>query len=168
MRKMIKMCSAFMAAVAVMTFIPSEVLAFDETMAPAVEVPAEQSEQAPAGPTYIDVSIDDQMLVYYVNGVPALITPCVTGGPGHGTPRGFFAINSCIPGKYLTGPTWHVWVNRWMRFAGNCGIHDASWRRKFGGDIYKHNGSHGCVNIPSDQASQLYNMVGIGTIVVVH
>ncbi len=55
-----------------------------------------------------------------------------------------------------------------MRFAGNCGIHDASWRRKFGGDIYKHNGSHGCVNIPSDQAAQLYNMVGIGTIVVVH
>lgn len=123
---------------------------------------------APLSQTYIDVSIDTQTLVYYLNGVPALITPCVTGQPGRGTPRGVFAINSCIPGKYLTGPTWHVWVNRWMRFCGNCGIHDASWRKSFGGDIYKTNGSHGCVNIPHDQAVQLYSMVGVGTPVIVH
>ena len=118
--------------------------------------------------TYIDVSIDNQMLVYYVNGTPALITPCVTGKPGRGTPRGVFAINSCVPGKYLNGPTWHVWVNRWMRFCGNVGIHDATWRKSFGGEIYKSNGSHGCVNIPHDQAVLLYSMVGVGTPVIVH
>ena len=123
---------------------------------------------ASTGMTYIDISIDNQILTYFVNGQVALTTPCVTGGPKNGTPRGVFMIDSKVPGKYLTGPTWHVWVNRWMRFAGNCGIHDASWRRNFGGDIYMHNGSHGCVNIPPDQATQLYNMVGIGTVVVVH
>ncbi|MBO4266688.1 MAG: L,D-transpeptidase [Lachnospiraceae bacterium] len=135
----------------------------------AMEMPnAEEPAVTPVAPTYIDVSIDTQTLVYYVNGVPALITPCVTGQPGRGTPRGVFAINSCVPGKYLTGPTWHVWVNRWMRFCGNCGIHDASWRKSFGGEIYKTNGSHGCVNIPHDQAVQLYSMVGVGTPVIVH
>ena len=118
--------------------------------------------------TYVDISIDNQILTYFVNGAVALTTPCVTGGPKNSTPRGVFAVDSMVPGKYLTGPTWHVWVNRWMRFCGNCGIHDASWRRSFGGNIYMRNGSHGCVNIPSDKANQLYNMIGIGTMVIVH
>ena len=118
--------------------------------------------------TYIDISIDNQTLAYYVNGSPVLVTPCVTGSPGRGTPKGVFQINSCVPGKYLNGKTWHVWVNRWMRFCGNVGIHDATWRKSFGGEIYKTNGSHGCVNIPHDKAIQLYSMVGVGTPVIVH
>ena len=134
---------------------------------PVIQTPAVEPVQAlPA--TYIDISIDNQTLVYYVNGNPVLVTPCVTGKPGRSTPKGVFAINSCVPGKYLNGPTWHVWVNRWMRFCGNVGIHDASWRKQFGGEIYKSNGSHGCVNIPSDQANLLYSMVGVGTTVIVH
>ncbi|MCR5591521.1 MAG: L,D-transpeptidase [Lachnospiraceae bacterium] len=120
------------------------------------------------GMTYIDVSLDNQILTYFVNGAPVLTTPCVTGGPRNSTPRGVFAINSLVPGKYLSGPTWHVWVNRWMRFCGNCGIHDASWRRSFGGNIYRSNGSHGCVNIPPSVANQLYGMVTLGTVVIVH
>ncbi len=118
--------------------------------------------------TYIDVDIANQTLTYFVNGTVALYTPCVTGSPGRSTPRGMFQINSCVPGKYLNGPTWHVWVDRWMRFCGGCGIHDATWRKSFGGNIYKTNGSHGCVNIPHDQALALYNMVGVGTPVYVH
>lgn len=118
--------------------------------------------------TYIDVDIANQTLTYFVNGAAVLYTPCVTGSPGRSTPRGLFQINSCIPGKYLNGPSWHVWVDRWMRFYGSCGIHDAKWRKSFGGDIYLKNGSHGCVNIPHDQAVALYNMVGIGTTVYVH
>ena len=129
---------------------------------------AAEDAAAASGMTYVDISLDNQTLTYFVNGVPAITTPCVTGGPKNGTPRGVFAINTKTPGKYLTGPTWHVWVNRWMRFCGNVGIHDASWRKKFGGNIYKSNGSHGCVNIPGNVANQLYNMVGIGTVVIVH
>jgi lipoprotein-anchoring transpeptidase ErfK/SrfK len=124
--------------------------------------------ETPAYLTYIDISIDNQMLVYYVNGSPVLITPCVTGSPGRSTPKGVWQINSCIPGKRLKGATWNVWVDRWMRFCGNCGIHDAKWRKSFGGEIYKTNGSHGCVNIPHDQAVLLYSMVGVGTTVIVH
>ncbi|MBR4719920.1 MAG: L,D-transpeptidase [Lachnospiraceae bacterium] len=143
-----------------------------ETIIPVVStdlaIPVVQ-EPAPApAMTYIDISIDNQMLAYYVNGSPVLVTPCVTGKPGRSTPRGVFAINSCVPGKYLNGPTWHVWVDRWMRFCGNVGIHDANWRKQFGGEIYKSNGSHGCVNIPHDQAVLLYSMVGVGTPVIVH
>ena len=146
--------------------------------APVVEQPVVQPvAEQPAAPesapianlsTYVDVCIATQTVVYYENGTPVLASPCVTGSPGRSTPVGIFMINNCTPGKYLTGPTWHVWVDRWMRFSGNCGLHDASWRKAFGGDIYLHNGSHGCVNLPHDMAVALYDRVGIGTVVVVH
>ena len=41
-----------------------------------------------------------------------------------------------------------------------------SWRSKFGGEIYKTNGSHGCVNTLTDIMAQLYDMLEIGTPVI--
>ncbi|SFC80914.1 L,D-transpeptidase [Butyrivibrio sp. YAB3001] len=120
--------------------------------------------------TYVDVDIANQQMTYYVLGEPVLSSAIVTGNASNGndTPTGTFYINTKIPGKYLVGPTWNVWVDRWMKFTGNVGLHDASWRSEFGGDIYKRNGSHGCVNLPSDVAKTLYDMVDIGTMVKVH
>lgn len=46
------------------------------------------------------------------------------------------------------------------------GIHDADWRREFGGEIYRTNGSHGCINTPPEVMSELYELVEIGTPVV--
>ena len=120
--------------------------------------------------TYVDVDIANQQMIYYVNSIPVLSSSIVTGNvnKGNGTPTGVFYINSKIPGKRLVGPTWDVWVDRWMRFTGNVGLHDASWRKEFGGDVYTRNGSHGCVNLPSDVAKALYDMVEVGTMVRVH
>lgn len=120
--------------------------------------------------TYVDVDLTNQQMNYYVNGEVVLSSAIVSGNVnnGNGTPTGVFYINAKVPGKYLVGPTWNVWVDRWMRFTGAVGLHDASWRSEFGGDIYKHNGSHGCVNLPSDVANSLYDMVSVGTMVVVH
>ncbi len=138
--------------------------------AAANETPAAQP--LPGGGTYIDVNIAEQTVNYFENGIVKLSTPCVTGNVtlGNGTPTGTFAINTLIPGKYLTGPTWNVWVDRWMRFTPDAaiGLHDASWRSNFGGDIYLTSGSHGCVNLPHDAAVQLFDMASIGTTVVVH
>lgn len=129
-------------------------------------------EELPYGGTYIDIDITNQTLTYYLNGEVALSTPCVTGNEstGNGTPTGVYSIMTHTPGKYLVGPTWNVWVDRWMRFTPNAaiGIHDASWRSSFGGNIYQTNGSHGCVNLPHDAAYQLFDMASIGTTVVVH
>ena len=55
-----------------------------------------------------------------------------------------------------------------MPFVYGQGLHDASWRSRFGGNIYIYNGSHGCVNMPRSEVSKLYNMVEIGTPVYVH
>lgn len=127
-------------------------------------------EETPEQTTFVDVNLSGQSLVYYVEGQPVLTTSIVSGNEsdGHNTPTGVFFIDTKVPGKYLVGPTWNVWVDRWMKFTGTVGIHDATWRSKFGGEIYKTNGSHGCVNIPHDVALKLYDMVDIGTMVVVH
>ena len=121
--------------------------------------------------TYVDVDIANQTMTLYVNGMSVLTSPCVTGTPknNRSTPTGAFYIMEKIPGKRLKGDTWDVWVDRWMKFTkGAVGLHDASWRKKFGGNIYKTNGSHGCVNLPTDVAYSLYDLVVVGTPVIVH
>jgi hypothetical protein len=55
-----------------------------------------------------------------------------------------------------------------MPFLGGYGLHDASWRSEFGGDIYIHEGSHGCPNMPVEIAGQVYDNVSIGTPVIVY
>ncbi len=121
--------------------------------------------------TYVDVDLTNQTVTYIVNGVAVMSSPCVTGDTSkkRSTPTGTYAVFGHVNGTYLTGPTWHNWVDYWMPFTrGGCGLHDATWRRKFGGEIYKTNGSHGCVNLPHDFAKELFNVVTIGTVVKVH
>lgn len=121
--------------------------------------------------TYIDVDLTAQHVTYILDGNIAFESDCVSGDVSkhRSTPTGTFAIYGHVPGQYLTGPTWRNWVDYWMPFSpGGCGLHDATWRKKFGGEIYKTNGSHGCVNLPHDKAKELFDMVGIGTVVIVH
>lgn len=124
---------------------------------------------APAFSTYVDINIDAQTLTYYKDNQIVLQSSIVTGNvsKGRSTPKGIFEIYSKVNGKYLTGPTWKNWVDYWMPFNQSIGLHDATWRSEFGGTIYQNSGSHGCVNLPHDVASQLFSMVEQGTIVVV-
>ena len=66
----------------------------------------------------------------------------------------------------MIGEDYRTPVSYWMAVYGNIGIHDATWRGKFGGSIYKTNGSHGCINTPMKAVSQLYEMVEEGTPVI--
>ena len=57
-------------------------------------------------------------------------------------------------------------VTYWMPFNGGIGLHDASWRSKFGGTIYQTSGSHGCVNLPPASAATLYDLLYKGIPVI--
>lgn len=121
--------------------------------------------------TYVDVDIEKQLVTYFKKGQIEFQCYCVSGcvNTKHDTPKGVFWIRCKVPGKRLKGPTWDCWVNRWMRFTDTaCGFHDATWRGSFGGEIYKNNGSHGCVNLSKEAAYTLYDYVKVGTIVIVH
>lgn len=53
-----------------------------------------------------------------------------------------------------------------MLFNVHIGIHDASWWYFFGGDIYKRNGSHGCVNTPLYLAKRIFENIEEGTPII--
>lgn len=119
---------------------------------------------------YIEVDISDQKLYYYVNNELVVETPIITGYDNkHDTRLGSFQIYEKTKGRYLAGEDYRVWVDYWMRFDKGIGLHDASWRHGvFGGEIYKKNGSHGCVNMPSDKAAYVYENAKMKTRVLVH
>ncbi len=48
------------------------------------------------------------------------------------------------------------------------GLHDASWRSAFGGSIYQYNGSHGCINLPPQNAEKVFNLVDGSMPVIVY
>ena len=120
------------------------------------------------GGTYIEIDMTQQKMYYYADGVLILETDVVTGNTGRrmGTPEGInFAYNK-ERDRSLRGPGYASFVKYWMPVKGGVGIHDASWRSKFGGTIYKTNGSHGCINTPEDIMTQLYDMAEVGTPVI--
>lgn len=152
-----------------------------------IEIPAKQSAQAwtAAGGqdwsnSYIDVSLGEQYARYYVDGTLTWESYLVSGNTStrHGTPTGVYAVNTYKgTNQTLIGfdedhdgkPDYKSHVNYWIPFVGNVvAFHDAPWRAKFGGSIYQYNGSHGCINLPADKAAELYNLVPVGTVVVVH
>ncbi len=142
------------------------------TMKPVYQYSAKSRAENDLGGTYVEISIDDQRMWCYKDGELIVDTPVVTGDiskEGRATPKGgVWAIDAKQTDRILRGEGYASHVDFWMPFNGGVGIHDADWRSKFGGEIYKTNGSHGCINTPHDNAEKIYNAVSIGTAVVVY
>lgn len=117
----------------------------------------------------IEISIGDQHLWYWQNGEVYMETDIVTGWKNKwDTPKGVYRILNMIDGVYLIGADYKTWVDKWMRIWNGYGLHDATWRNKFGGTIYQKDGSHGCINLPPKFAATLYDMVEPGDCVVIY
>lgn len=122
--------------------------------------------------TYVEVSITEQHLWFYKDGELVMNSPVVTGTKGkHDTPKGVYFISEKVNGKNLRGADYVTWVNKWMRITNRGhGLHDAYWRKAgtFGGNTYKSNGSHGCINLPKSFAYKLYYVVNVKDCVVIY
>lgn len=120
------------------------------------------------GDTYVEVDMGLQKLYYYEAGELMLETDVVTGNARRkmNTPEGVNYVYSKQKNRVLRGEGYASPVDFWMPVKGAIGIHDADWRKEFGGEIYKKNGSHGCINVPPEVMAQLYDMVETGTPVV--
>ena len=128
------------------------------------------SERDDIGDSYVEVSIKNQEVWLYVDGSCIINTSCVTGKPvdGRRTYTGIYSITYKQRNATLVGENYSSPVKWWMPFDGNRGLHDADWRNEFGGNIYKRNGSHGCVNLPPDAAEVIYKYVDTGFPVVIY
>lgn len=122
------------------------------------------------GNTYVEVDIGRQKIFYFENGELQLSSDCVTGNVArrHGTPDGVYSLSYKAKNATLKGPDYEAKVNYWMPFNRGIGFHDALWRNRFGGSIYRNAGSHGCINLPFSSAQDLFQKVYQGIPVVCH
>ena len=121
------------------------------------------------GDTYIEVDLTEQYMWYYQNGNIIFQSEIVSGLPGdpdRKTPPGIFTLNSKSSPSVLRGEmtangtySYEQPVTYWMPFNGGIGFHDADWQPYFGGDRYLTGGSHGCINLPPENAGQLYSLI---------
>jgi hypothetical protein len=116
-------------------------------------------DRAPDGPVVVVVSIPDQLVTVYRNGVRIGVATCSTGRPGHATPTGTFVIlqkdinhHSSLyddaPMPYMERLTW-----------GGVALH--------AGNLPGYPASHGCVRLPRAFAQLLYGATQLGTTVII-
>lgn len=137
---------------------------------PVYEQRAVQSGLDDIGDTYVEIDYTNQHMWYYKKGELVLESDIVSGNVsrGNGSPDGIFKIVYCQRDATLVGEDYESKVKYFMPFAYNVGIHDASWRNSFGGEIYKRSGSHGCINAPEKIARKMIDEMEIGTPVIAY
>lgn len=122
------------------------------------------------GDSYVEINLTAQHLFLYKEGKLVVDSDFVSGcvSKGHSTPTGAFGVTYTTTNAVLRGEDYETPVNYWMPFNGDVGMHDATWRRSFGGNIYKTGGSHGCINLPLSAAKKIYETIDKGYAVLVY
>lgn len=127
------------------------------------------------GDSYVEIDLTNQKLWVYKDGKKIVTSDIVTGdvAGGYSTPAGIYYLkykqrDTTLSGSNADGSTYNSPVSYWMPFNGGIGMHDATWRSKFGGTIYKNSGSHGCINMPKNNAKKTYETIETNYPIVVH
>ena len=114
---------------------------------------------SPTGPVVIVVSIPEQQLFVFRNGVRIGRSTVSTGAQGHSTPTGVFTIlekNATHESSIYNGAEMpHMQRLTW----GGVAMH--------AGQLPGYPASHGCVRLPEDFAAKLYEVTHVGTTVII-
>jgi hypothetical protein len=115
-------------------------------------------ERSPAGPVAIIVSIPDQRVHVYRNGIRIGVSTCSTGAPGHATPTGVFTIlqkdKQHRSSTYNNAPMPNMNRLTWQGIA----IH--------AGNLPGYPASHGCIRLPLRFSELLFGLTHVGTPVI--
>ena len=132
------------------------------------------------GGTYIEISISKQKMWYYENGKVVATTSIVSGNESkkkYTTPKnGCWVVYAKETDYTITGPLksngepeYKESAKYWIAFNDEIGIYDKTRKNnKFGGTIYKKNGSYGSIQTPIKTMEKIYKAVEIGTPVIVY
>lgn len=116
-------------------------------------------ERAPAGPVAVVVSIPDQRVYVYRNGVRIGVSTCSTGKPGHETPTGVFTIlekdKHHRSSTYNNAPMPNMNRLTWSGIALHAG------------NLPGYPASHGCVRLPLAFSERLFSVTTVGTPVII-
>jgi len=111
-----------------------------------------------AGETWIDVDLDQQVLIAYQGDTPIYAT-LVSTGVGRSTPTGMYRIEKKLAKTRMRNPD--VALGRWdvpdvpfsMGFRKHYAMHGAYWHDSFGKKR-----SHGCVNLTPRDARRVFEL----------
>ncbi len=122
------------------------------------------------GNSYVEINLTAQHLFVYVKGKLVLESDFVSGNESAGmqTRLGMSSLKYKERNATLRGDDYETPVSFWMPFDGGIGMHDATWRSRFGGNIYKNSGSHGCINLPLSIDEKIFEYVYPGEPIVVY
>ena len=132
----------------------------------------------------LTISLKEQVIRAYSHGQQVFWSYVTTGRPGLETDPGSFKVYWKVSPWTMHSP-WPKGSVYWypdspvrmvMWFNGGAGIHDASWRSRYGpgtnGPHYdptgEDTGTHGCVNVPYTNMVWLWNWTPTGTPVIVY
>jgi hypothetical protein len=116
-------------------------------------------ERSPTGPVAIVVSLPDQRVHVYRNGIRIAVSTCSTGKPGHSTPTGVFTIlqkdRHHHSSTYNNAPMPNMNRLTWSGVALHAG------------QLPGYPASHGCVRLPVEFSQLLFTVTQIGTPVII-
>ena len=118
-----------------------------------------EPELSPSGPVVVVISLPDQALSAYRNGVRIAYSTISSGAKGRSTPAGVFTILekqvTHFSNKYNHAPMPFMQRLTWEVVA----LH--------GGDLPGYPASHGCIRLPHEFARRFYTITARGTTVIV-
>lgn len=116
-------------------------------------------ERQPFGPVAVVVSIEEQRVHVYRNGVRIAVSTCSTGKPGHATPTGVFVVlqkdRDHRSSTYNNAPMPNMNRLTWDGIALHAG------------NLPGYPASHGCVRLPLEFSARLFDVTHLGTPVII-
>ncbi len=111
----------------------------------------------------IIVDISDSRIYAYEDGRLVRSVLASTGLPATPTVKGNFKVQRKYEAQLMSGPGYYLPNVQWiMYFYAGYAIHGTYWHNNFGQPM-----SHGCVNLPNDEALWFYEWATVGTPVLV-
>jgi hypothetical protein len=116
-------------------------------------------DRQPTGPLAIVVSLPEQLVHVYRNGIRIAVSTCSSGKPGHETPTGVFVVlqkdKHHHSSTYNNAPMPNMNRLTWSGVALHAG------------NLPGYPASHGCVRLPLDFSAKLFDITHLGTPVII-
>ena len=116
-------------------------------------------DRQPSGPVAVVVSLPEQLVHVYRNGIRIAVSTCSTGKPGHSTPTGVFVVlqkdKNHHSSTYNNAPMPNMNRLTWSGIALHAG------------NLPGYPASHGCVRLPLGFSAKLFEVTHLGTPVII-
>ncbi|MCX5496988.1 L,D-transpeptidase [Kaistia dalseonensis] len=116
-------------------------------------------ERSPDGPVAVVVSLPEQLVFVYRNGIRIAVSTCSTGKPGHETPTGVFTVLQKDKNHHSSIYDDASMPNTDRLTWSGVALH--------AGGLPGYPSSHGCVHLPLAFSSLLFGITPVGTPVII-